>query len=486
MKKTGIFLLIIIIAALTSCSGMMGETDDITIDLSALTSKAPGVTDEARIWLAADGTSTFYPLGNQHQQTITGGIVTLEKIPAGPVYNLYISVDNDYSGSFVTDKSVSGQITVSGGATTSESFKALAVKTTGFTALAGKSLNGVAYTNSRVYTVDDSNLYWVNSDGTGYGTEAVTGTYTFNDISAGMDNTAIISMSASDGEGFSSVTTAPAVDYSFADTMPAALASPDINILSTDVFFESDENIQLVIGHTAGGMIINMKIDEDDNGSFEIDEWFPVDLKPFMDEAGISLAGTLIRGLTVVKKYDTSSELDALWIYMLSKAGNFRIVIPLSDDAGEGLEIADGDAVLELFNDFVTGYATPMAERVLLNISNPAGDELLIGTDNGLFSTTAVAPESMTYTKIAGDGERIELLESNGTYTACVTALKLILVKKDGTAYTTAELNFNEGLPVNGLLNEGGVSGMAWNGNVLYVTGENGLVSLAMSELTFE
>ncbi|HAK47138.1 MAG TPA: hypothetical protein DCO79_14630 [Spirochaeta sp.] len=76
-------------------------------------------------------------------------------------------------------------------------------------------------------------------------------------------------------------------------------------------------------------------------------------------------------------------------------------------------------------------------------------------------------------------GERIELLQCSAYYTAAVTALKLIVINNATDA--TAEIAFNEGLPADGLLNEGGITGLDWQGSTLYLSGDYGLAALDVS-----
>lgn len=492
MTKMKLIVLLIVssmILLFASCGGMaVDSAEDISIDLSSVVSR--GVSDWAKVSLVAKGANNFQQLPeDQALQRVIDGKITLTNIPVA-TYTIYISVGsyNTATEVFTAVKAINGQVSVTGGDANEAELIAEDVKTTSL--LAAANVKGAAYNGSEVFTIVGNELY------KGISSLAKVGTtpdgFTLNNVTAGYQDRIIISAANSDGRGFAAYD-AGSVDWNYAgdpnadpaEGLIAAIESDTkaIDIVSTDVFWEDDEEMEIVFGQTEGGLAFSI---QDFTTGEEVQDWMALDLGVFMEDAGLELEGKLINGITLVKKYDsTTGDMNAIWVYMASQAGDFRIIIPLN---GDGFDVEGEDAVMDLFEPFKEGNA--LAERKVLDIKLAGGDDLFVATDSGLYTATAAVEfvnmnaEAVTETA----GKRIIKLAVGDEYTACVTALNLYVVKNDENADGSRDVEaiaFNEGLPVSGLMSGDTVSGLAWNNtdNVLYVAGNNGLVSLDADEL---
>ena len=101
MKYSVLFLAAALILIFSSCSGMMTETDDVSIDLSSVISRTIEdwtAVNTVKVWLVAEGTNNFYDLpdGESSQEiSVEDPIIELTHIPAGPVYRIYMSIGDD-------------------------------------------------------------------------------------------------------------------------------------------------------------------------------------------------------------------------------------------------------------------------------------------------------------------------------------------------------------------------------------------------------
>ncbi len=491
MNKTKLSILLLvsaIIMLLTSCGGMGVETtDNVTIDLSSVISRSTAVVNYAKIVLIPEGTVTPYPISDAEafQAIKSDGSITISNIPVGPVYKVYISVGTGTKEAFTVNSTVKATVAVTGGATTNATATAKTLSSRGISQIAaytGKSVKGAAIAGGTFYTVSAAGDKFYHGVSALYETAAAG--FTFNNVDTGLGNAVIISAANSDGYGF--VNYDDGLNYEYAAGLAADFGGA-INVLNADVFWDDDALVQMTVGHLDGGLVLHMLI-KDDPATIDTDEsvneWMPVDLSALLEETGLSLSGQLIKGITVVKKYDSSNELSALWVYMISKVGNFRIQVPLND---EGMDLdtnGDGetsmDEMMAIFQDFITDG--PLDARTILNITNPAGDILYIGTDSGLYKASATdLIENMNPTLVgATSGKRIKYLTSTDDYTACVTPLELLIINNNDPA-KVAKIDFNEGLPVSGLLTEG-VTGLAWDGDVLYVSGNYGVSTVVAGD----
>lgn len=475
MKKMKIALLLLsaaLIILFSSCGAMMTETADVSIDLSSVMTKAISGADHVKIWLVADGTRNIYPLLNdQDAQDIgTDNTVKLTKIPAGIDFQIFMAIGTD-DGVFTNMRSVTGMINVTGGSTSTENMTSAALKAAAFTGMTGKSVIGAAYAgnaDSEVYTVkaDGSALY--SGDATGMTAEPLpfAEVVKFNDVDAGYDGDyAIVSAKATDGQALGTFDGTD-FDFDFSDGLPAELPGT-VDVLSSFIYNDTTNNLQLGISQIEGGIILSL-----DDGVTT--EWYPVDFSELIEAAADTIAidfgGEFFKGFAVMKQTETID------LYLASKIGNFKIAVPY-----DGSELGGADyEPLDFLVDFVTDNPV-LGDRVILNLGNVDNEYLFVGTDRGLYKMNTATMTAATTTTYAAN-ERIEMLECGADYTAAVTALKLIIINSDGA---TAEVGFNEGLPVKGLLNaaSGGITGLSWNGSTLYIAGDYGMASLDAGNL---
>ena len=78
-------------------------------------------------------------------------------------------------------------------------------------------------------------------------------------------------------------------------------------------------------------------------------------------------------------------------------------------------------------------------------------------------------------------------VNSLGTYLACVTPLELLIIDLNSSAYNMAAVPFNSALPVTDYLSgdDVGISGLEWEGNTLYISGDYGVSSISDVSLLF-
>ncbi|MBI9105845.1 MAG: hypothetical protein JEZ04_03815 [Spirochaetales bacterium] len=474
IKLTAILLTTALILALTACGGMITATDNVGIDLSGVLSKAVGSNiNTVRVWLVADGTNNFVEL-DQSEFTVssTDSTITLLNIPVGPTYTIYLSLGTKSGEVFTAVQTANGSISVAAGVDNSLSITAAALKTANPT-LTGKNIKAVLHTGGTTYAIDAGNLYY------GATTKPAGSGYTFNDLDLGINGDIFLSANATDGRAiikFDGVT----LDPSYSTALPASEGiSAPINILSSEIFYTTEEadDVQVIISQLNAGFVINVF---DETKDPDTNDWTPIDLDEMLsavaaEAPGLNLSGELIRGISIIEK-----EADSVWIYLCTKLGNFRKVVSWAADATVGDDFGQ---------DFITDSVL-LSDKLILAIDNMAGtDYLFIGTDNGLFKATV--PDDSTVFPITAEtaiaataGKRVELIAAGPTYTACVTALNLIIIDSSNKA---SKIAFNEGLPATGLLNGNeGITGLEWkDGNTLIVSGSNGLVEVAANTLTY-
>jgi len=481
IKITALLLIAALILALAGCANMNKATDDIGIDLSGAISRAIGTDiNTVRVWLVADGTNNFVEL-DQSEFTISAAnsTITLNNIPVGPTYTIYLTLGTLSGDVFTAVQTANGEVSVAGGVDNSLSISASALKTVN-PSLTGKNLKAVLQAGGVTYAIDESNLYY------GGTTKPAPAGYKFNDLDLGINGDLFLSANADNGQAIVRFDVAGStLDPSYSAGLPAESSTTSVNILSSTIFNTAepgaDNDFQAIFSQLNAGFIINI-YDE----AAPSNEWTPIDIEALLSEAGseapgLQLSGELIKGIAVVQK-----GTDTAWFYLATKLGNFRKAVSWAADA----------VVAEDFGeDFISGSAV-LKDRLILNIDHVnrnSVDYLFIGTDNGLYSSkvqtstdTSLPPITNEAVIPATSGERVELIAAGPTYTACVTALNLIIVSGD----KAAKIAFNEGLPSTGLLNgDAGITGLEWkDADTLIVSGSNGLVEIetAPTALTYQ
>lgn len=447
MKITAILLIAAIVLASAGCANMNNATDDVAIDLSGAISRAVGSDiNTVRVWLVADGTNNFVELAqSEFTVSASSSTITLNNIPVGPSYTIYLSLGTLSGGVFTAKQTANGVVSVAGGVDNSISISAAGLKTVN-PSLTGKNLKAVLQAGGVTYAIDESNLYY------GATIKPAPSGYKFNDLDLGINGDLFLSANADNGQAIVRFDVAGStLDPSYSATLPAhELISAPINILSSTIFSTetagADNDFQAIFSQLNAGFIINI-YDE----AAPSNEWTPIDIEALLSEAGdeapgLQLSGELIKGIAVVER-----GTDTAWFYLATKLGNFR----------KAVSWAAGATVTEDFGeDFISGSAV-LKDRLVLNIDHVnrnSVDYLFIGTDNGLYSSkvqtsadTSLPPITNEAVIPATSGKRVEMIAAGPTYTACVTALDLIIVSGD----KAARIAFNEGLPSTGLLKIG-------------------------------
>ena len=510
MKQKKLILLIIaaILAVLfSSCSAMMTDSSsDVTIDLSALVDSKAADNQWVKIWLSDMQESNFYDLNSepdkyyafqQLEKTVDADgaetwSTTLGNIPIGYEYKIFITKGTVTGDVFTAEKFVVDTIAVASSGSEAD-FTASAILLAQYSDLVGKSLKGVSYINSELFTIDSTanTLYYGNAVSTAEFTDngvAAADGFTFNHVTEGLDDLAIISSANENGEGF--VAFDGAADYSFADGLPTAITdlggSLDVNVLRSDAFYDDAENIEVILGYTEAGIMVSVRTT--DGTTTQTHEWLPFDLGSLLGDVDVPFTGQFLKDVSVAF-HKSNSVIDKAYLYLITLAGNFEFAIPLT---ASGLNIEDDgdksdvDILLEQFS-FFTLVDADNEEYAIQNIET-SGTNLFIATDRGLLTTTVSdSITDSTLEVVPGTEEiRIELLSCGASYTACITPLNLVIVKDTtDTTDDIAVVPFNAGLPSNGFLNDGGITGLDWNGSTLYIAGETGLTSLDVSTLDF-
>jgi hypothetical protein len=480
MKITVILLISVLILALSGCGGMASTTDNVGIDLSGVIARTLDTSiTTVRVWLVADGTNNFFELEQSEFTLSSSNTITLNNIPVGPVYKIYMSLGTGIGDSFTAMQTANGSIVLAGsGENTSDPITASALKTTNPT-LTGKNIKGIVYDSVDTYAIDSTNLY---KNGIAASGSPVSG-YTLNDIDIGINGD--IFLSANDqNTGLAIVKyDGSTLDPTYSTGLPMHVdISAPINILSSEIFYTPNGDhtdlldYQAIISQLDAGFIINVYNEPDG----QTNTWTPIDINELLSGAGdeapsLDLAGELIRGIAVVQKSS-----DKVWVYLASKLGNFRKEVSLTGEIPS----------LDFGQDFISG-STALKDKLILSfdyIKRGETDYLFIATNKGLYSSIIQTSSDLTEPPITNEteitattGERIEMLNAGDLYTACVTALNLIIVKGD----EVAKIAFNEGLPTDGYLNgTTGITGLEWkDASTLLVSGYNGIVEVNVSTL---
>ncbi|MDC7227354.1 MAG: hypothetical protein PQJ61_11385 [Spirochaetales bacterium] len=493
IKTAGLLLLTALILLLSSCGGMTADSEDVSIDLSSVTSKAVGDDyNHLKVWLAIEGTNSFYR--EESFDLATGqDTITLESLPVGPAYKIFMSLGVKTDDIFTVERSANGIINVTGGALTTTTIQSEEIKTTAFTELIGTAVNGAAFIDDSVYTVgaDGSVLYYGS---TSINEKAAPGDTVLRDVDKGYEDNVIITAKATNGQAVGLFDKEEEVfNFDFSSDLPEAMFGVDyagdttIDLLSSYIFYDDDLNMQLGLSQMDGGIVLSVYGEFDyGEGTETATEWLAVDFSEVLEaleEFEIDLSGEFFKGFSVLSYENTDGD-EYVWLFVASKLGNFRFQIPLNEDglddsAFDDEDVEGEDTILNMFTDFALNN-TYLEDRVVLNLGNYNNDYLFVGTDSGLYKMTAEASVSdMEAEEIFAEGERIELLACSEDYTACVTAMELLVINNENG--NVARVAFNQGLPALGKLNDDGITGLAWDDSTLYVAGSYGLVSLDVS-----
>ena len=491
MKIAALLLTAAILITFAGCGGMNTQTGGVSFDVSKAVSRIPSGVETARVWLVAEGTTSFYDLDPDSdnmfvEKSLQSGDETIEidNIPSGLEYTVYLSLGTGTGVNFVPASTATGPVFVSGDDSLAElTSEAVSASVGVYSDDDLSGLLGVVSIGSTLYTTDGSKVYYGASVSlaTDFTASADFGN-DINDISKGIDVDAIetvyLSVNASDGHAVVEFT-GGSFDSSFSSGLPTDTGmTGTINILASDVFYatEDGETMQAIVSQIDGGLIISVL-----DATGDTVEWFGISLNDFLASAEISLTGKLIRGLTAV---DNRPGEDSASVFLASKVGNFRKTVPW-----------DGSEISEDFGDNFPVSTSPLyLERIFsIGTTSKTADFLYLATSDGLWAAdiTGGAAVIINETQISvTDDKYVEMLECGANYTACVTPLELVIVENAAGAVASASsevqvIPFNAGLPAAEKLTDDstGITDLEWNGNVLYVSGSGGLVKIDAAAL---
>ncbi len=492
MKKIN-FLIITaaVLAALFSCEVMSTASGSISMDFSSVLEKAVSSSaDTARVWIVPDGMNSFYDLNPVEESvdyfetvitdTAEGASFTIDGIPAGISYDVYVTIGTkDSEGLFTALQTANSAapVYVAGTGSSSGALTAKTAVASQITAMTGKNMVGVVYTDSTLYAADSATLY--SNTGTpaslpsGYSLNSIAeGLFYNTDLSSGSRPSIFISSDTSSAGTRNGIiaydTAADSMHTSFSDGINSTLiSSSTFSVIDTNIFDLAPDTHEVFISQLDAGMMINY-YDYSDGSAY----WSSVDLSDLVSDPGVTLEGRLVRDMLVVD-IDGSNG----WVYFLSKAGNYRV----------NVSYKNGPSNTETYSDYfpkppVSTEATMYEERIY-SIEEAAGI-LYFGTSDGIWTADVGTDEALENQKqIAADEKKVTMMTVSGlgTYLACVTPLELIIIDLNSSVYNTATVPFNSALPVTDYLSGDyvGITCLEWEGNTLYISGDYGVSSIS-------
>ncbi len=487
MKKISIFIITAaVLAALFSCEGINTASGSITMDFSSILEKSvTSSADTARVWVVPDGMNSFYDLNPAEEaivyfetaltDTADGASFTIEGIPAGISYDVYVTLgatDSDGLFTALQTANSTAPVYVAGTGSSTGVLTAQTAVASQVTTMTGKDIVGVVYTNSTLFAADSATLYY------GASTANLTG-YSFNSITEGKywdgastKPAVFISTDTSSAGTRNGIiaydTVAHSMHTSFSDGINSTLiSSSTFSVIDTNIFDLAPDTHEVFISQLDAGIMINY-YDYSNGNSY----WSSVDLSDLVSDLGITLEGRLVRDMLVVD-IDGSNG----WVYFLSKAGNYRV----------NVSYETGPSDTETYSDYfpkppVSTEAT-MYEKRIYSIEETGGT-LYFGTSDGIWTADVGTDEALeNQQQIAADEIKVTMMavNSSGTFLACVTPLELLIIDLGSSAYYTAAVPFNSALPVTDYLygDEVGITGLEWEGNTLYISGDYGVSSIS-------
>jgi len=465
MKKLFLYIFLIISSmALVSCYWIAGTSGaNLTLNLSGLSVKAPG-DRYARIYLVAN--SRIYPLreDTEYVEIPLAPIsnpeiqLTLEDIPVGPLYRVWLSIGTEQSGGwFHTENwAESDTFELSPGQETVVPFSEQELLVSPFEPVGtvmGKKLKDVEHVGGMVYTADSETLY---TDLFSALTEIpLEPTYTVNSLTKGLDYSSQwgnqqLWINSNKGILPYVVTVAPYFDTNFSSALgPVSIldsAARNTTVQYQHIVFFRREN-------GLGGVLILPDFVPTDW------TWVNKDYKGITDLIAAYGDST----------YSTYNG-DA---YFASTTGAFRLASDL---------LTDPD-----LNKHRTPFSAP--SRVIslgLQDINGDGDQIFMGTENGAWYASPTYDASVIGVpqfETGTEGHRI-LMTSVSDYPhhrAYFSAIYLLIVTMNPSSgsETLSVYPIVAGLP-------GKMTGMTWqtvttDDYYLYVSGEEGLVRIYVS-----
>jgi uncharacterized protein YbaR (Trm112 family) len=459
VKRSIVYLTILSTALLlSSCYWITGSTGSVRLELSGFSGK--GVGDRyARVWLVAD--KKIYPLDQDRdyvQELIPDYdevTVTLEGIPVGPVYRVWLSIVDQEAGRFVTYVwGESGSFTISAGDEVAVTFTTQTLYNSqdrifypvadynGSPTMMDKSLRDVEVFSNVVYTTDGARLYkivefdFANPLFSSLLLDTITapGNQTINSVSSGIDDSTSPSPVVD-----TNTSIVPYNGEDFDSSVSVNLGS--MSVLDSDAGSYGEGKIVLFRKAVGWGGTFT-----DVGGSYQW-KWLNRDADKILD---------------LVVSQDGSG-----YGYLASTGGAFRF---------------DGTYLEDLYSrnpniaDYMDEFKAP-APILSLALYNPEVEALLIGTENGAYEAGIKSgPEVIEKPTIVDgtQGYRIRKISADyyGGYVAYLSDAYLFVWNPD--LMELLKIPLCAGLP-------GRITGMAWyQGSFYYlvVSGDEGLAVL--------
>ena len=398
MKKISILIITAaVLAALFSCEVMSTASGSISMDFSSVLEKAVSSSaDTARVWIVPDGMNSFYDLNPAEDSvdyfetaltdTADGASFTIDGIPAGISYDVYVTIGTkDSEGLFTALQTANSAapVYVAGTGSSSGALTAETAVASQITAMTGKNMVGVVYTNSTLYSADSTKLYY------GASKASLTG-YSFNSITEGKywdgastEPAVFISTDTSSAGTRNGIiaydTVADSMHTAFSDGINSTLISAStLSVIDTNIFDLDPDTHEVFISQLNAGIMINY-YDYAAGSSY----WSSVDLSDLVSDLGVTLEGRLVRDMLVVD-IDGSNG----WVYFLSKAGNYRV----------NVSYENGPSDTETYSDYFPkpplATEASMYEERIYSIEEAAGT-LYFGTSDGIWTADVGTDEAL-------------------------------------------------------------------------------------------
>jgi hypothetical protein len=459
MKKAIICIAVALsVVLLASCYWVSGfNSGSVRLDLSALGSK--GLYDRyARIWLVAD--KKIYPLGQDKdyiQKLIPGYeevTVTLEDIPVGPTYRVWLSVVTQEVDGFSTYKwAESVAFPLSAGSEVAVIFDVGDLNSSPFTPIIDtdgeltrldKGLKDVESYFGTIYATDGAKLYEITSFNTSPYIVSIDApaNHVINSVSKGINGSLLDSPVANTNRGIVSYNG----DGSFDPPPPVSDSLGSLSVLNSAVGYYPGSFDPVLFFRSAYSW----------GGTAPYVEASPGDFIWLNQSSG--------------KVFDLQVTNDLSgYAYFATENGAFRF-------QGEYLaKLTSGET--PNVDDYKDAFRAP-ARILSLGLMNPEGEMLLMGTENGVYEAWTIwGPEiiSTPYIVDGTQGYRIRKIATNSSPAFAAYLSDAYLFVWDGNQGILEKYPLCAGFP-------GRITGMTWyytavSGDCfLIIAGDEGLV----------
>jgi hypothetical protein len=459
MKKAIKYIVLsVCVVMLVSCYWVSGfNSGSVRLDLSALGSK--GLYDRyARVWLVAD--KKIYPLGQDKdyvQKLIPGYeevTVTLENIPVGPTYRVWLSIvtqEVDGFSTYVWAESVPFPLSAGSevavvfdiGDLNSSPFTPI-IDTDGDLTRLGKGLTDVENYLGTIYATDRAKLYEITSFNTSPGVVSIDtpANHVINSVSKGINAYLSDSLVVNTDRGIVSYNG----DGSFDPPPPVSETLPSLSVLDSDVGYYPGSFDPVLYFRSASSW----------GGTAPYVEASPSDFVWLNQSSGKVLDLVVPPDLMGYVYFATDNGAFRFWGEYLRKL-----------TSGESPNVADYKAT----------FKAP-AKILSLGLLNPEVEVILMGTENGVYEAETISGPEVINTPYIVDGTqgyRIRKIATNYSPNFAAYLSDAYLFVWDGYQGILEKYPLCAGFP-------GRITGMTWffsavSGNYyLIISGDEGLV----------